>query len=87
MKEVKASRRKVTGVIVPSDWTDEGRVTRIAIFATDEKEYLIDPKDKGKELMARINAKVEIEGEVTPRIDGPATIVISRYRLIDLNRS
>ncbi|MBU0995130.1 MAG: hypothetical protein KJ737_21760 [Proteobacteria bacterium] len=82
---MKANKRKVTGVIVPSGWTDDGRVTRIAIFTTDEKEYLIDLKNKGKELMKQINAKVELQGEVKSRIDGRSSIFISSYRLIDAN--
>lgn len=86
MKEAKKNRRKVIGVIVPSGWTDEGRVTGIALFSTDEKEYLIELKCKGKELMRQINAQVEIEGDITHQVDGPATIRIAHYRLIDLNR-
>jgi len=85
VNKLKANKRKVTGVIVPSGWTDDGRVTRIAIFTTDEKEYLIDLKNKGKELMKQINAKVELQGEVKSRIDGRSSIFISSYRLIDAN--
>lgn len=88
VKEVKTTKRKVTGVIVPSDWTDDGKVTRIAIFTTDENEYLIDLTTKGKELMQQINAKVEISGDVKPRqIHGRQTIAISSYRLLDENRN
>ena len=82
---MRASKQKVTGVIVPSAWTDDGKITHIAIFTIDEKEYLIDLRDKGRELMRQINAKVELEGRIQPRIDGRSIIVISKYTLLEAN--
>lgn len=82
---VRASRQKVTGVIVPTAWTDDGDITRIAIFTIDEKEYQIDLEAKGRELMHQINARVELEGRITPCIDGRWTIAISNYTLLDTN--
>ena len=82
---MRASQQKVTGVIVPTAWTDDGEITHIAIFTIDEKEYQIDLAAKGRELMHQINAKVELEGLIHPRIDGRSTIEISNYTLLEAN--
>ena len=82
MAYLKTKINKVTGVIVPSAWTDMGEISNISVLTIDEKEYLIDLNEKGKELFNQINEQVEIDGELLQQLDGPSMIYVLDYRKI-----
>jgi hypothetical protein len=54
----------VTGVVVPTDWDEEGNVVGIAISSHDEIEYFVGKKGKGPELLPFIRKEVEVRGVV-----------------------
>jgi hypothetical protein len=70
----------VTGVIIPSDWDRDGRVTVVAISTHDEDEYLVRRRAKGTELLRLLRKEVEVTGW-TALDQGKKTIVVKDYRL------
>jgi hypothetical protein len=69
---------KIRGVVIPTAWDDQGNVTRIAISSHDEKEYQVDPKGKGPELLLHIRKEVEVAGVVREE-EGKNIVRIRKY--------
>jgi hypothetical protein len=70
----------VTGVIIPSDWDRDGRVTVVAISTHDEDEYLVRRRAKGTELVRLLGKEVEVTGW-TALDQGKKTLLVKDYRL------
>lgn len=83
--EVKKPRNKTTvvkGVIIPMDWDEHGNVVALAISSNDEKEYMVDKKGKGRELLGLIRKEVEVRGVITEE-DQKKIIRVSKYSLAE----
>jgi hypothetical protein len=78
MKKQKAKEQKITGIVLPAEWDDDNNVIRVAIETEDYDEYLVENNEKGKELLALIDFKVEATGTVRQR-DGDMIISVKRY--------
>lgn len=81
---MKSKKCRITGIIVPSEWTDSGGISNISLLTPDEKEYQVDLNKSGRELMKKINEQVEIEGKLEKLVDGQAKVYISRYRTVNV---
>jgi hypothetical protein len=82
---VKKPRKKATvvkGVVVPTDWDEQGNVVALAISSNDEKEYVVDKKGKGKDLLGLIRKEVEVTGVISEE-DDRAVIRVSKYSLAE----
>ena len=70
----------VTGVIIPADWSQDGKITAVAISTHDEDEYLVRRRAKGTELVQLLQKEVEVTGWA--ELDqGKKTIMVKDYRL------
>ena len=67
-------------MVIPTDWDEQGNVVALAISSNDEKEYLVDKKGKGKELLGLIRKEVEVRGVVIEE-DQRKIIRVSRYSI------
>ncbi len=72
----------VKGVVVPTDWDEQGNVIALAISSNDEKEYIVDKKGKGKELLGLIRKEVEVRGVVSEE-NNRKVIKVSKYNLAE----
>jgi len=82
---VKKPRSKTTvvkGVVIPTDWDEHGNVVALAISSNDEKEYIVDNKGKGKDLLGLIRKEVEVRGVITEE-DQRKIIRVSKYSLAE----
>jgi hypothetical protein len=82
---VKKPRSKMTvvkGVVIPTDWDEHGNVVALAISSNDEKEYIVDNKGKGKELLGLIRKEVEVRGVITEE-DQRKIIKVRKYTLAE----
>ena len=50
------------GIIIPSDWDDQGNVTSILIAACDEKEYHVTAPDVIDRLKTFLRKEVTVSG-------------------------
>ena len=69
-------------MIIPTDWDEHGNVVALAISSNDEKEYMVDKKGKGRELLGLIRKEVEVRGVITEE-DQKKTIRVSKYSLAE----
>lgn len=82
MKRKKTKERTISGIIIPGEWNENGKVIGIVIETTDEEKYLVYQNNKGKELLELIQYKVEATGTVGVDEHGDMTIKVNRYNLI-----
>jgi hypothetical protein len=70
----------ITGVIIPADWDQDGRIIAVSIFTHDEEEYVVRKRAKGTELVWFLQKEVEATGwaEVD---EGKKMITIRDYRI------
>jgi hypothetical protein len=59
---MKENKKYIRGIITPALWDENGRPTGVSISTFDEKVFLIDNDEKGKELLSFIREEVEIKG-------------------------
>ena len=69
---------KIRGVVIPTAWDDQGKVTRIAISSHDENEYQVDPEGKGPDLLLHIRKEVDATGVVREE-EGKKIVRIRKY--------
>jgi len=72
------NKQKFKGIITPAKWQD-GNVTEISIQTIDEKEYIVEQNDIGKEMFPFINYPVEVSGFINKRFsDGRLMITADK---------
>lgn len=69
---------RIKGIIIPVDWDAEGNVTRAAISAFNEEEYVVDEDKKGKEMLGLMQQVMEARGVVR---EEAGTTIITRRRV------
>ena len=82
MKRKKTKERTISGIIIPGDWDENGKVIGIVIETIDEEKYIVYQNNKGKELLEFIQHKVEATGTMRADEHGDMTIKVNRYNLI-----
>jgi len=73
------SKQKIEGIIIPSNWNENGFITGVSICTSDEKEYLAQSNRLGKELLNHVRHKVEVSGKILERLDGTSQIILTSY--------
>ena len=74
---------KIRGIIIPERWDDNGSILRVALHTNDEKAYLVEHTQKGKELVNLIHKKVEATGKIKERLDGKMFITVQNYTIVE----
>jgi len=82
MKRGNTKERTISGIIIPGEWDENGKVIGLAIETTDEEKYLVYKNNKGKELLEFIQYKVEATGTARADEHGEMTIKVDRYNLL-----
>jgi hypothetical protein len=77
---------EISGIVIPVDWDQTGRILAAAIATNDEDEYRIDEREKGRKLLQFINKNVQVSGEVREE-EGRKIINVKQYRLQKKRRS
>jgi hypothetical protein len=72
----------VTGIVMPHNWDDNGRVTQIAIYTNKEEVYLVKPNQKEKELLTCINKRVAVEGHILRGNAGNLIVVVNNFSVL-----
>ncbi|MEJ2096278.1 MAG: hypothetical protein P8Y38_03865 [Deltaproteobacteria bacterium] len=81
--EKKKKKSKILGIILPFQWDENGKVTRISINTHDEKEYEVDYSGHGKELLNHLQKMVEIDGKLVQRLGGAQYVKVHHFNLIE----
>ena len=75
----KTQSATLTGIIIPADWNDDQEVVAVALATPDEREYRIDVRRKGRELLGHLQQQVEVTGPLSKDEKGRRVITVSRY--------
>jgi len=68
----------INGIVIPIEWDEIGNIVAIALSAYDEKEYIIDKRGKGIELINHLREEVEISGVVS-QVENNQMITVTKY--------
>ena len=75
----------VTGIIMPHNWDENGRVIQIAIYTNKEEIYLVGRNQKEKELLNCISKRVVVTGEMLRGNDGNQLVFVKNYLILAEN--
>jgi hypothetical protein len=80
MKEGGGQLMRIRGIVIPTEWDEQGNVAAVSIAAHDEEEYRVGMDDKGKELAVFLREQVEVSGFVREH-EEKKIIKVERYSL------
>jgi hypothetical protein len=69
----------VTGLIMPHNWDENGKVIQIAIYTNTEEIYEVSQNRLSQELMRLIHKRVKVKGRIRERPDGNRSMVAQKY--------
>lgn len=72
---------KLSGLVLPGDWDEQGEVTDVVIHLADESEYPVSPRGRGPELTRFCNHRIRVWG--TLRLAGGRKVVdVADYEIL-----
>jgi hypothetical protein len=69
----------ITGIIMPYNWDENGRIIEIALYTNNEEVYPLEHNSLTRELMNLVHKRVEIKGKTSEHPDGRKTITAHNY--------
>ena len=69
----------ITGIIMPSNWDDRGRIIEIALYTDTEEVYTVERNRLTGELMNFLHRSVEINGKISQHPSGNKTIAAQDF--------
>ena len=80
MKRKKTIRKiSLEGIVTPSAWDEDCRITAVKISASGEREFLVTEEEKGRELLALVRQKLKVSGLLHENENGSQTVTIKTY--------
>jgi 5S rRNA maturation endonuclease (ribonuclease M5) len=73
----------VRGLIIPTDWDDQGNVTGLTISTSLEEEYRIEPDRRGEELLAFVRERVKASGKIKLDAQGAKVMMVDSYQILE----
>ncbi len=74
------SQTVINGIIIPSEWNENGEIRNIAIVTFDEDTFLIADNNHAKTLMKSLRKTVTLSGKVSVK-GVQKEIRISRFQI------
>lgn len=71
----------IKGILIPEDWDESNRITKMVICTATEQEYLIEMNALGKELAGHKGLKAVLKGVLTDTGVKRKTIVVDQYEI------
>lgn len=72
----------IRGIVMPPDWTSDGKSTEVLVIDEDEEEYVVHSLDRGINLGRFVDSVVEATGFLYER-DGSKTVAVKRIKVIE----
>ena len=73
----------VTGIIMPNNWDENGRVIEIALYTNTEDLYTVEQNSLTQELIKFMHTRVEIRGKIRKLPDGKKSIAVQNYMVLE----
>jgi len=71
----------IRGILVPTDWDEDGNALAVAVSTLGENEYVVEPDSKGQELLRLLRQEVEVVGLVKKGRNDRRVITVKSYAL------
>jgi hypothetical protein len=75
----------VTGIIMPNNWDENGKVIEIALYTYTEDLYTVEQNSLTQELIKFMHTRVEIRGKIRKHPDGKKSIAVQNYMVLKEN--
>jgi hypothetical protein len=73
----------ITGIIMPHNWDEGGRIMEIALYTNTEEVYVVEHNRITQELMNLMHNRVEVKGKIMERQDGSKSIAVQNYMVLE----
>ncbi|MGD8209713.1 MAG: hypothetical protein PVH37_17100 [Desulfobacterales bacterium] len=73
----------VTGIIMPNNWDENGKVIEIALYTNTEDLYTVEQNSLTQELIKFMHTRVEIRGKIRKHPDGKKSIAVQKYMVLE----
>ena len=73
----------ITGIIMPNNWDNKGKVIQIAIYTNKEEVYIVEANPLEQELLNHINRRVEVRGKKKKPANGNRYIAVQKYVVLE----
>ena len=70
---------RIQGIVIPSNWDDQGNIKQVSLHTSDETEYRVEYGGVVRELLAHIHSRVEATGKISERLDGNLYINVRSF--------
>ena len=77
---------ELRGILVPAEWDQEGRVTKLAIASFDEREVLVDPQGVCLPLLPWVTRQIAVTGYLSTEPEGKEIIKVVKFRKLEGNK-
>jgi hypothetical protein len=74
---------EITGIIMPHNWDENGRIIEIAIYTDTEDVFGVEHNRLTQELKNLMHRSVEVKGIIRIRPDGNRSIAIQNYTALE----
>jgi hypothetical protein len=72
-----------TGIIMPNNWDENGKVIEIALYTNTEDLYTVEQNSLTQELIKFMHKRVEIKGKIRKHPDGKKSIAVQNYMVLE----
>jgi hypothetical protein len=72
-----------TGIIMPNNWDENGKVIEIALYTNTEDLYTVEQNSLSQKLIKFIHTRVEIRGKIRKHPDGKKSIAVQNYMVLE----
>ena len=79
-KNTKNANETLKGIVTPIQWDEDDQVSAVALFATDDEEYLIE---NGEKFVDLIQKSIAATGRVKRDKKAFKSIFIKRYNILE----
>lgn len=73
----------ITGIIMPNNWDENGKIIEIAIYTNREEIYRVELNRLTQEFMNLMHKQVEVKGKIRQRPDGNKSIAVKNYIVLE----
>jgi len=73
----------ITGLILPHNWDDDGRIIEIAIYTNTEEIIAVEHSTLTRELLPLLQKSVEIRGKTREHPDGKKLLAAQNFTVLE----
>ena len=80
---VEGEELTLQGIVVPTQWSPDGKVTRVAILTRDESEYEVAPRAAARQLMNHLRREVLAQAVPTRGLGLEKRVQVNSFAVLE----